>query len=231
MEAVLFDLYIAEGEINANYALFSNDSARKRELLNSVFEKHKITEEVFDSSLAWYAANLEKYFKINENLNKQFSSLADTLKTKRYASTSSNVKGDVIYMPVKQENFFLTSADLPQNVYTFEADTALSRFGGMFEVVFGVLGITDNIKPTITFTVCCTDTTFVERRNLDYNGLFASSIRVPDNKLVEKLYGSIYFSQVESNLNLFIYNFNIFQHKNPPADNKTLMDKEAVIPR
>ena len=77
MEDILFDLYIAETEIKENTILY-NDSL-KRELLQSVFKKHKISEQKFDTSLVWYNAHLEKYMKINDKLTERYTVLINTL--------------------------------------------------------------------------------------------------------------------------------------------------------
>ncbi|GHS95979.1 hypothetical protein FACS189421_00230 [Bacteroidia bacterium] len=79
MENVLFDLYIAETEIRENYAVFHSDSIRRQLLLHSVFEKHRISEQKFDTSLVWYNAHLDRYLKINEKLTARYTLLIENL--------------------------------------------------------------------------------------------------------------------------------------------------------
>lgn len=79
MENVLFDLYIAETEIKENYAVFHSDSIRKQQLLHSVFKKHRISEQKFDTSLVWYNAHLDKYLKINDKLTARYTLLIENL--------------------------------------------------------------------------------------------------------------------------------------------------------
>jgi hypothetical protein len=83
MENVLFDLYIAEAEIKENGPVFYSDSIRRQQLLHSVFEKHRISEQKFDTSLVWYNAHLDRYLKINEKL------------TVRYAALINNLQADI----------------------------------------------------------------------------------------------------------------------------------------
>ncbi|GHT19530.1 hypothetical protein AGMMS4957_03970 [Bacteroidia bacterium] len=90
MEDVLYDLNLVENAINDNYAVFSGDSVRRQQLLDYVFQKHKITEQTFDTSLVWYNAHLDKYLKINENVEKRYAKvladlLAEDAKIKREA--------------------------------------------------------------------------------------------------------------------------------------------------
>ncbi|MDR1527464.1 MAG: DUF4296 domain-containing protein [Dysgonamonadaceae bacterium] len=81
MENVLFDLYIAQTEINENAAVFYNDSAKKQELLQTVFKKHKISQAKFDTSLVWYNAHLDRYMKINTQLTERYGRLINKLQT------------------------------------------------------------------------------------------------------------------------------------------------------
>ena len=79
MENVLFDLYIAEVEINENSGIFYNDSAKKQDLLQSVFKKHKISQARFDTSLVWYNANLKRYLKVNDQVTGRYNRWIDNL--------------------------------------------------------------------------------------------------------------------------------------------------------
>jgi len=208
MEKVLYDIYLAEAEINADLTIFSSDSARKQELLNSVLKKHKITEAVLDTSLAWYSGHLEKYFKINEKLSERFTEELETLK--RQGEPTSIAKNDGFALPVENERFLLTLSDLSNNAYTFKADTILNRYGGAYELQFKILGISDSLHSVVTLCVQCTDTTLVKRDTISRNGLFVSSIDVLQGKQAKTLYGSIYFPKVYSGMGVFIQDFLLF---------------------
>ncbi|GHT83790.1 hypothetical protein FACS189420_0060 [Bacteroidia bacterium] len=209
MEAVLYDLYIAEGEINNDYTI-SGDSARKQELFNSVLKKHRIKEAALDSSLAWYSGHLDRYMKINENLGKRFTNLSDALRKIQDAEIEAqNLIKASIAMPIREKTFFLSSSDLLQNAYTFQADTLLQHYGGAYSLKFNVLGITASLRPVVTFCAKCTDTTFVTRTVIDKNGLFESSVNILPMKQVKELYGSIYFPSIYPSMNVFINDFSI----------------------
>jgi len=210
MEKVLYDLYLADAEINSNYAIFSSDSARKQELLNSVLKKHKITEAVLDTSLAWYAGHLETYLKINDNLNKRFTKDAETLrKQEGIAQTNKSVNSEAWVLPVKKERFLLRASDLPSNVYTFKADTVVSWYGGSYELQFHILGVSTLLRPVVTLCVQCTDTAFVKRDTISRNGLFLTFVDINQGKQAKRLYGSIYFPQVNSATTIFFHDFTL----------------------
>jgi hypothetical protein len=211
MEKVLYDLYIAEAEISTNYAVFSSDSVHRQELLNAVLKKHKVKEAVFDSSLVWYNSNLDKFLKINENVGQRYSQTLEKIRPKPLLTPEGEVDNN-FYLPVKNRHFFLTTQDLPQNVYAFKADTVLRDYGKQsYTLRFEALGITPEAHPVVTFCVTGYDTTYVQRDTLSRNGLFTTSIST-EKKQVNDLYGTIYFPDMSSNTSVFIYNFEIFRN-------------------
>ena len=215
MERVLYDLHIAEAEINVDYAVFSSDSARKQDLLNSVLKKHKITEADLDTSLAWYSGNLDRYYKISENLNKSYSAAMEKMKGKENVPVALNENARDLLLPVKKERFFLKAGDLLNNAYTFAADTFLNRFGGAYKLQFDIWGLTASLHPVVTLCVQCRDTTFLKRDTISRNGVFISSLEVRQGKQAKNLYGSIYFPQVSSDMTVFIQNFTLSHSFHP----------------
>ena len=83
MENVLFDLYIAEAGMNEHPGVFYNDSAKKQDLLQSVFKKHKISQAAFDTSLVWYNSKLKRYLKINTQLSERYNLWIGELQTEQ----------------------------------------------------------------------------------------------------------------------------------------------------
>ena len=221
MEKVLYDVYLAEAEIDNNYAAFSTDSVRKQKLLNSVLKKHKITEAALDTSLAWYSGHLESYFKINDAVSKRYAETTEKLRLKEGISAKSRTaNADLLFLPVKKENVLLKSSDLRNNAYSYNADTVLYRYGGAYELQFTVLGLSPSDRPVVTLCVHCVDTTFVKRDTLSANGLFVTSIDILQRKQAKKLYGSIYFPEVNPGMTVLVRNFTLshsFRALNLPA--------------
>ena len=67
MEDVMYDMYIAESIIDHNYRKFSQPE-NKEALINRVFQKHKISEATWDTSLSWYSDNIDQYLQINDSV-------------------------------------------------------------------------------------------------------------------------------------------------------------------
>jgi len=213
MEAVLFDVYVAQTIIDNNRTTFS-DSARKADLLNAVFQKHKIDKAVFDSSLVWYSDNLDKYIKINEKVMGRYTKMTEELRTQQAENPEMQiVEAPSIHYPVNNKTFFLRETDIPRNVYAFRADTTLKEFGGVYNLRFNVLGLPSKIRPVVTFCVQGPDTTIVRRDSLRENGFFTMTIGVFPARQVDRIYGSIHFSENHSDMTLFINRFRISRNK------------------
>jgi len=214
MEAVLFDVYISQTIIDDNRVTFS-DSARKADLLNTVFQKHKIDKAAFDSSLVWYSDNLDKYIKVNEKVMERYTKMAEDLKTQQFENPEMLIsEAPAFQYPVDNEAFFLRKAYLPQNVYTFSADTVLKESGGVYNLRFIALGLPAGIShPIVTFCVQGQDTTIVRRDSIRGNGFFTLTIGAYPVKQVNRLYGSIQFPQTFPDMTIFINRFTISKNK------------------
>lgn len=209
MEAVLFDMYIAQAETDNNRDVFS-DSARKHDLLNAVFRKHKITQADFDSSLIWYSDNLEQYVKVNEKIIQRYAKMTEDLKTQQIENPEMQIAEETgAGYPVKNRTFFLRKTDLPRHVYVFQADTTLHEYNGVYDLRFSILGLPPEIRPTVTFCVQCRDTVIVKRDSIRENGFFTMSVRIFSPKQVNRLYGSIYFPEINSDMTLFVNRFTL----------------------
>jgi len=210
MEAVLYDLYIAEAEISDNYTIFGNNQARKKDLMHALFQKHKISEAVFDTSLVWYADNLDKYVKINERVVARYTSLMEEMRQKQAKELAEKELAEKRHsFPMKETEFFLSAADLPQSVYTFRADTSLASYGGDYELRLDILGVSENQHLTVNFYARCADTVFVKRDTICGNGTFATTVNVPQGKMAKELSGAIHFSDISSNALFYISKLSI----------------------
>ncbi len=63
MAQVMADLHIGEAVVENNHAAFSTDSA-KMALKQSIFARNGIDQQKFDTSMVWYAHNMDKYMDV-----------------------------------------------------------------------------------------------------------------------------------------------------------------------
>lgn len=208
MENILFDLYVAEIEINENSFIFLNDSARKQQLLNLIFEKHRVTEQKFDTSLIWYNANLEKYVKINENLSKRYDFLLAELKVESERLRAESLRMDTAFLHTSPT--FILQSKLKENSYKFNENITNSTNSGNFHVQFLSMGISNFSRPVFTFAIQSQDTTFIHRDTLTQNGWFNKQYVLPENYQAQSIYGNFYLPRQRDN-HLFVKDFSIFQ--------------------
>ena len=82
MGDLITDLMLAESYIENHYDEFPTDSS-KQVLKQSVFKKHGITQQEYDSSMVWYAHNMEDYIKAYDKAITQLQERSDKLTKSR----------------------------------------------------------------------------------------------------------------------------------------------------
>jgi len=78
MADLIVDLQLAEAYIDSHINEFESDSS-KMVIKQSVFMKHGITQQDYDSSLVWYAHNMEDYVKAYDKALKKLKHRYDKL--------------------------------------------------------------------------------------------------------------------------------------------------------
>lgn len=67
MASLLADMHTAEAVIDMHYNDYSSDSAKKQ-LKDAIYLRHRVTPEQFDTSLDWYAHNIDKYIGVYDEV-------------------------------------------------------------------------------------------------------------------------------------------------------------------
>jgi len=91
MAELIADLQLAEAYIENNIGDFPNDSS-KQVIKQSVFKKHGITQQDYDSSLVWYAHNMEDYTKAHDKAMGILKERYDKLEKK----SSTSEPGEIV---------------------------------------------------------------------------------------------------------------------------------------
>jgi hypothetical protein len=148
--------------------------------------------------------------KINEQVVARYASLIEEIQKKQTKATmAKELALRRNSFPMKETEFFLSAADLPQSVYTFRADTTLASYGGDYELQLDILGVVENQYLTVNFYARCADTVFVKRDTIFGNGTFATTINVLQGKMVNELSGAIRFTDTPSNALFYINKLSI----------------------
>lgn len=96
MADLIADLQVADAYIESHREEFPNDST-KQVLKQSIFKKHGITSQDYDSSLVWYAHNMEDYVKAHDQalgkLKERYDKLAKSKDKGAFEDAEGNDKG------------------------------------------------------------------------------------------------------------------------------------------
>ncbi len=215
MQAVLTDMQIAEAMIGVDYAAY-RDSGYKEALYESVFRKHKVTQEVYDSSLVWYGKNLDIYMKMHDrirtDLDVRIKELGDV-----QASAAPATRNDSVdiwprrpYLTFKQEAFFNGV------VFDLKPDRNYPS-GSNFVLGMRVWGLHPGMEqyPEIRLSVEHPDTTLTVNTRITQDGYYETRLQSLATKQVKRVYGYIrldnadtdYYRVYADSLSLMRYNY------------------------
>ncbi len=213
MENVLFDIHIADAEISNNYTDFRTDR-QKQDLYASIFKKHNITREQFDTSLVWYGKNLSHYLEIYNNLDKRYTILSDSITARIDRENRPDIESDSLINLWKMPNTLMLTSRIEKNIISFNIDTFKLSSKEYYELKFDVLGVTDSISsPLVTLGIEFPDSVFIRRQKITDNGLFSISVPPADSITEDPtfLFGSVYLPIQKENKRILIYNIGLYK--------------------
>lgn len=122
MEKVLYDYHLSIGMGQ------SSKNTEREAYKNYVFQKHKVTQAEFDSSMVWYTRESKELMSIYENLNRRFKREHDHLERLLSSRDESNlqtsVSGDTVDIWRKGDIHWLSEAPLNKHlIFEIKADT------------------------------------------------------------------------------------------------------------
>lgn len=186
MEDVLFDLYQLEAAINENRSIFNNDSIRKAQCMKSVFDKHKISEAKFDTSLVWYNANLSKYLKINEKLNARYEQLVEELQAEQEIIRQAATLIDTFYLTQKPSVWLSSKKGVKMFSLCNSDSSEINRIRA-YDLKCDVLGLCDSLFTALRFFIVCNDTTIIFNDTIQQDGRFEKRYITPAHLVVNEI--------------------------------------------
>lgn len=215
MQKVLADMLVAEAMTTTNYNDYREDST-KVALYESVFRKHKITREVYDSSLVWYGQNLDIYMKVYDRVvadySKQIASLGDV-----QAEAGPTTKRDSVDIWPRRTLLTLQPNSVFNGVVFDIKPDAEYASGSSFVLGMHVWGLEDELKykPEIRLTAEHRDTTITVSTQITEDGYHEAVLRTMPTRKVRRVYGYIrmdnsdttYYKVYVDSLNLVRYNY------------------------
>lgn len=191
MQQILTDMHLADAIIDADPYNFHTYEAKKA-LYQSVFDKHRITEAVYDSSLIWYGKNLDVYMQVYK--------MALT-EVNRQIATIGTIEPEQAYIPNK-DSVDIWSID---RYYTFSpaslSNTLIFKFsereeyssGSIFVLGVHVWGLASGILPPVEVHLRAeqNDTTIIVNKSIINDGYHELILRSVPVKKVKQVYGYI----------------------------------------
>lgn len=126
MENILYDYHLSIAmSNNLNYS----ENYKREVYKNSVFDKHRITEAEFDSSMVWYTRHTEELAAIYKNLGERFrkeKKHVQNLLAIRENKPAISMPGDTVDVWYDRKLYWLTDVPLADKI-TFEIPTEIGR--------------------------------------------------------------------------------------------------------
>lgn len=209
MELLLVDLELAEGYIESHWDQFPDDSSRLV-LKQSVLAKHGVTPELYDTSLVWYARNMDIYIKVYDNVigrlqkmrendGKDFQTTptADQQQQAKYKSYAA--QGDTADIWTGARQWRLTPG-MNSGFITFDLTPDSEREqGDKYEFVFKLKPVRSNFKAFVAVDYIDGGTTLVNKYscNDSWNSVVVQS---DSTRNVKRIYGYLYYNLMQEDV-------------------------------
>lgn len=197
MEQLLIDVHLSEGYVDRVLSRPSKDE--KANVRSSVFEKHGVTKEQFDTSLMWYGKNLELYMGIYDQVIAAIKQQNNVLKNEISKQNEQvlTAPGDSVNV-WKGEPFYIFEPDVSKRLLTFsiEGDVNFKNkdsftFSAYLHTITAGVATT-GITPIATLGVQYKDGVVISvSKTVQPNGIFELTLDTEDKK-IDRLFGSLY---------------------------------------
>lgn len=204
MEDLLVDVYKAEAYIEAHYLEFADDSS-KMLLKQSVFMKHGVTPEKFDTSMKWYSMNIPVYMDVYDNVQKRLEkerneldiTTGNVIASHRKTGTGKTYKnfGDSADLWESARQLIITE-NIKNSILPFELKTNQeSQKGDKYCLKMLVVNNNTEIKALVALLYSDDSYTFIERRTAS-NGWFDVTVQGDSMKNIKNVFGYIKYGDV-----------------------------------
>jgi len=194
MQQILTDMYLAEEIINADPYSFRTVEDKKA-LYQSVFEKHRVTQAIYDSSLIWYGKNLDIYMQVNNmaltEVTKRIEKIGPIEPETAYSPSKDSVD---IWSIGRYHEFYPTALS---NVIAFTIrDSEEYSSGSIFVLGMNVWGLATRLSTPIEVHLRAEqrDTTVVVKNTITSDGYHEIILRSAPTQRIRQVYGYIRFN-------------------------------------
>jgi hypothetical protein len=200
MQAVLYDMQIAEAIVETNYESYKTSDERQT-VYDAVFAKHHITQAEYDSSLVWYGENMDLYMRIYKlvlkDINVHIASMGDIRPNPLSGEFSAKDSIDIwIY-----NRSFTFGKERIFNTLTFDIEPQKPYSSGSSYVLgLSVWGVSPHLKhkPKISINAMHNDTIISANKDITGDGYYETVLKTVATKQVKRIYGYIMMNNTDA---------------------------------
>jgi hypothetical protein len=227
MRKILYDMQIAEAMVEIEFEKYKPDE-EKRKLYNAVFEKHKISQAKYDSSLIWYGENMDLYIGIYKlvlkDIKKDIEAMADVKQNPLSGEVSTKDSLDIWI----QENAFVFK---PENMFAwlvFDIKPQIPYLkGNTYILDFNVWGVLPSMrnKPRVKLSAVQEDTIITVDKEIMEDGHFETALKTVDTKQVSRIFGYVFIGNVGNGRRIYLNDIQLMKYNKPlQADSALVSD-------
>jgi uncharacterized protein (UPF0248 family) len=191
MQQIVTDMHLADAIISADYYSFQSDEDKKA-LYQSVFDKHRVTEAIYDSSLVWYGKNLDVYMQVYNmaltDVKKQIEKIGEIVPEKVLTSDEDMVD---IWSIGRYHEFY--PASLSNSLIFNFKDVEDYSSGSIFVLGLQVLGLVPGMQSPVEVHLRAeqNDTTIIVNNKIDRDGYYELIVRTLPVRKVKRVHGYV----------------------------------------
>lgn len=188
MASLLADIHKSESVMDINRSDYRNDTS-KLAIREAVFRRHNVTQEIFDTSMNWYAHNMDEYMKVYDKVIENLQQQID--KTDAIAARIQIVAtGDSADIWALSKRYVVNSFS-PEKSFDFELlpDENWEK-GDNYTLNFKVLNALSPISAIIIAEYADGQIEWTENNYKD-NGNVSINLMSDSTRTLSKVYGNI----------------------------------------
>ena len=201
MRVVLYDMLVAEALVEVQHD--SYPTGKDRQLVyDAVFNKHRITQADYDSSLIWYGKHIDIYMAVyklvQKDINEKYADLGEIKPNPLTGDFSSQDSIDIwIYKRLK-----ILKPELAFNTLTFDIKPQQPySSGSSYLFALSVWGIPPDLKhkPSIYLSAIQADTVVSMRQEITTDGYHEMLLKTIADKTVFQINGYVFMNDDDAN--------------------------------
>ena len=215
MQRLLTDIHLADAIISYDPFNFQYDE-NKKALYQSVFDKHRVTEAMYDSSLVWYGKNLDVYMQVYSmalvDVKKRIEEVSKNIVPEKVEP--SNEEMEDIWSIGKYHEFYPSSLS-NSIIFNFKPDEAYSS-GSIFVLGLHVLGFVPGMQSPVEVHLRAeqNDTTIIANNQIDSDGYYELILRTLPIPRVKRVYGYVRLNESTVTYHsIYLNNFSIMKYR------------------